>query len=344
MVLRFRDDRGRFMVAPQLGRQFGMYGYAPHPGHLGVHGLPRRIAAMGRVGVQLLKGAGLLGSAATAAYYSYGNRTTSAKGSTMAGMYRRGRKGRAMPRRRMRRGRRTSKRFSRPVAGRRRGRRYTSRAGKSGKALMVNMSRNDRRSLRVSKFLNSIEVREGVPVSNNSRFICHLDHWTTQWARIIEAYEEFKVTDIQFVITPRSCVTGATNIRVSSNDLPYLCVRTVNPTAPAFTNINLDRIRATPGYRFLPLQGKKRFVQNVSPGLQVLQTVINEAGASVNIQNMRAMPWLKVGANSKALDLAAIDIRIPGLDAQDGDSLFYDISVYATLHFRGNNEELVDPY
>ena len=335
-MVRFRDARGRFIPAPLMGRQYGMYGYAPLL-RRGVHGWPARARNFRSTGLNVLKGAAAVAAVGYSAYKNYFSTKTN-----KAMVYRRSyrRKGRSM--RRGRRGRKP--RYAKKVLGSRRGRRYTSRAGKAGKRLITNMSRNDVRTLRVVQQVGGISVAEGTPVANNQRFICHLDHWTTRWARVIEAYEEFKFKDVQFVITPRSIINGAASVRTERNEIPYLAVRTVNPIAPSDLNIAAEKIRATPGYRFLPITAKRRYVHNVSPGLEIDQHVFRDTGTTTQVNSHRTAPWLKIETNTKALDLCAIEVRRPGLDIIAGHKIEFDVTLYATLCLRGNNDELVDPY
>lgn len=255
-----------------------------------------------------------------------------------------GRKYRAPLSRRRRFAGRSKGRFAKKRVGKRRGRRYTSRRARVNKALNTNFGRNDVKSLRLVQSLGEIDVAEGAPLANNQRFVCHLDHWTTRWSRVIEAYEEFKFKDIQFVITPRTVATGSFKAQVLPNDIKYLALRTVNPTAAAFGNITVEKVRETPGFRFIPLQRKARTIQNVNPSLEADTTVTNESGGMTSITRHMKLPWMKVETVTKALDVAAIEVVRPGLATLNGDSFKYDVSVYATLMLRGNNDELIIPY
>ena len=240
------------------------------------------------------------------------------------------------------------RRFTRRTLGRYRGRRYTQKRIGRYRALNTNVTRNDFRTLRVTAHSGSLEIgRDTALIQNNFRYICHLDHWTTQWSREIEAYDEFKITNVQFVLTPRSVYqatsNGAQNV-VNLGEIPYMAVRVVNPNAPASVTLTSGEVRVTPGFRFLPFTSKKRFVVNVKPGLKLESSVLNEAGSPTEIERHISMPWMKIDAATKALDLAAIEIRKPLFESANGQIFKWDIRVYATLQLRGNKDELIEPY
>lgn len=254
-------------------------------------------------------------------------------------------KGRVSSRRMSKRrfsGRRSSKRFGKAGVGRRRGLRFTSRGAKN-KALNTNVARNDVRSLRLVKNLGDIELNEGTLTQNNFRYVCQLAHWTTSWTRVIEAYEEFKFKDVQFVLVPRTIKASDMNITVKANEIPYLAVRQVEPISGAILLLAPDKVRRTPGFRFLPLGTKKRIVHNVKPSI-VTQINVTTPSVGTAIDSHMAMPWLKVDTETKLLDFAAIEIRKPEIETLNGKSIRFDVMVYATLMLRGNNEELITPY
>lgn len=213
------------------------------------------------------------------------------------------------------------------------------------------MTKNDYRTLRVVKEVGFFDVGQDTTlVNNNARFVCSLDHWTTEWSREIEAYEEFKISNIQFVIQPRTMAldTNATANHVYLGEIPYLAARVVNPNSPVSSQLLADDVRHTPGFRFLPFNTKKRFVINATPGLKVRSTVIDDtssaSGNSVLVDRHIRMPWLKIDSVTKALDLAAIEIRKPRFDNATGQAFKFDVRCYATLRLRGNKDELVPPY
>lgn len=240
------------------------------------------------------------------------------------------------------------RRYARRTLGKYRGRRYTQRSINRYRALNTNVTRNDYRTLRLCHHVGDIEIgRDTALVQNNYRYVCHLDHWTTQWSREIEAYDEFRFSNIQFVLTPRSVFPSTNQPQqniVSVGDIPYMACRIVNPNAPIDSNQTAQEIRATPGFRFLDFTKKRRYIFNVSPGVKVATKVINESGSEVTIDRHMKAPWMMTNNITKALDLAAIEIRKPTFEGTGGQLFKWDIKVYATLHLRGNNDELIEPY
>lgn len=221
--------------------------------------------------------------------------------------------------------------------------RYTGRFNKKGLKLDNNFARNDSKSIRCMKHIGQIIVAEGAQASNNTRFVCHLDHWTTDWASIIENYKEFRFSKVQFVIEPRNVGTGAQEFTVAAQNIPYLAVRTVVPAETTETPLSLDKVRSTPGYRFVPIMRKKRTVVNAAPVVARLDTMV-QPGSNATIQYTTKMPWMEITTDTKAYDFAAIEIVDPELQVQSGDYLSYDIKVYATVHLRGNTAGIVSPY
>lgn len=226
---------------------------------------------------------------------------------------------------------------------RRRGRRYIGKKANISKRLITNFTRNDYRTLRVSHRIGDILLTEGTPLANNSRWVNHLDHWTTEWGREIEAYEEFRFKDVQFVIEPRSVITGASRIEMAAGELPYLGVHEVVGGAPALNNIEKSKMANTPGYRFIPVQTKRRHVFNVTPQVVVQDSVL-DVSTLLPIPRVKRAGWMKINTDTKTLDQGIIEIRRPALVTGVGNQLAYDIYVYATIMLRGNKEELVDPY
>lgn len=255
------------------------------------------------------------------------------------------------PRRRIGRRTRTIFRSRRPRARRsapagkyRRGRRYTGRRTRQFKKLNTNVSINDFAKIRAVTNLGSVILTEGSPLSNNDRFAVSLSSWATQWARKIDAYEQFKITNVQFVINPRSVVTGASRIEVAGGEIPYLCIREVNTVGPKLLIVTADEIRSTPGYRFIPLQKKRRTVINVTPSLYQVDTYVNHLSLNTTYGHNKSMPWMNIDTQSKELQLGGIEIYRPKLNIGQGNQLAWDVSVYCTILLRGNKEELIEPY
>lgn len=241
-----------------------------------------------------------------------------------------------------------ARRYTRRPTGRFRGRRYTQRRVNRYRGLNTNVTRNDYRILRVSKSVGTLDIgRDASLLQNNFRFPVHLDHWTTQWSREIEAYDEFKLKDVQFVLIPRTVAHAtaepASNV-VKTGQIPYIAARVVNPNEVAITSLTPAEIRATPGFRFLPFWSKRRMVMNAAPGIRIESAVHNETGLVAPVDRHRPMPWMRIDANTKALDLAAIELVKPEFESSNGQIWKFDIYVYATIMLRGNKEELIEPY
>lgn len=246
---------------------------------------------------------------------------------------------------------RRRRRAPRVVGRYRGGQRYTTRKASLYKPLNTNVRRNDYRTLRVSKTVGEIEVGNDTSlVENNFRYVCHLDHWTTDWSREINAYDEFKLTNIQFVIEPRftSSNTGINKtLQVPQGELPYLAVRQVLPANLKDAFYTADEVRRTPGFRFCKIGQKGRIIVNCKPTLREVMT-FEVGGTQSNLgMKSKAMPYVKTTSTTKAMDVAAIEIRKPVFESGSTSPervWKYDVKCYATIRLRGNQDELIQPY
>lgn len=287
---------------------------------------PRNVARAYRAGQSL--GRGL-----KRAYNSYAS-SAPKRVRRMAGRLTRGRRA---PRRRKRR-------FARKTVGKRRGgRRYRSGPAKVGRSLITNFNRNDYKTFRAVQNLGEIEVKSGVLLQNNTRFICELDHWTTEWADEIEKYSQFRMSNIQFVLKPRSVITSAHDMVVASNEIPYLTMRTVNPTDTEPALQSIPKLQQTPGVRYIPIQRKSRTVQNCAPMMTQLDSFVHTTGTS-SYERQKIAGWMDITTSTKTLALSAIEVSVPAMSVVSPSNLYWDVSVYATIHLRGNNTQLIEPH
>jgi len=276
------------------------------PTRLGVDGWfhrPTRNARFRQAGSALFAATSVAAAAAYGGYrlYKRFTRSTSSVPTTALAMRRK-----RIPRRR------TTYRRKRKFTGRkskRRGTRYTG-WGKRGKKLNANFSRNDRRSLRVCEKVGSFTVSDAILATNNFRYNCSLDEFLPQFIREVDSYEQFRLTNIQFVLVPRNFITGNSTAVVDVNQIPFIALRTVHSDTTVDPIINFDELRNTPGVRYIKLQKKSR-------------TVINTF--------------------SKAHHFASVEFSIPKLLA-GSDEFHFDVNAYATISLRGNKVELVPPY
>lgn len=193
--------------------------------------------------------------------------------------------------------------------------------------------------------VGTVSVREGAVLTNTQRFEIRLSSWTTEWAAEIDRYTQWKFANIQFVIEPRSVATGASNIRVATNEIPYLVVRSVVPSQPAVFTRSIQKLRQTPGCRYIPLLRKARVVHNINPTYNQVDTIDHPNG-STSMTTLRSsrMPWMEIDSALSDVPFGAIEITKPTLDSINGDGLNYDIRVYASIYLRGNKDELAAPY
>lgn len=275
--------------------------------------------------------AAALGSGLSKAYYRY--RPYSAP-TSMANIHR-GRFGR---RRRMRR---KPKRKGRQFA--RRGRRYTNRPRRRlYKRLNKNFAGNDYRRFRdVHRSNAEINVSQGGFSGAVSTVTVQLGDFP-QYVNFNSSYSEVRLVDLSYVIEPRSVITGSQDIRVASGEIPYLACRTVNPVRGTTTALDVDEVRRTPGFTFIPLARKSRTTVNARPSIMV-QSTVQDGTSTTNVFRHMRMPWMPITAALNNLNLSRLEVLIPLLDAQNGDEIKFDISVYATVLFRGLKEGTVDP-
>lgn len=310
------------------------------PTRLGVDGWfhrPTRNARFRQAGSALFAATSVAAAAAYGGYrlYKRFTRSSSSPSTALVTMRRK-----RMPVRRTR----TTYRRKRKFTGRkskRRGTRYTG-WGKRGKKLNANFSRNDRRSLRVCEKLGSFIINDAALATNNVRYNCDLNAFLPQFIREVDSYEQFKFSNVQFVIVPRNFMTGNSTSVVDVNQIPFLAMRTVHSDTSVDPIINFDELRNTPGVRYIKIQKKSRTVQNVKPMVTVQNTMVDlTVGSPFTIK--RAMPWMDINSFSKAHKFASIEISGPKLLA-GSDEFNFDVNVYATILLRGNKTELVPPY
>jgi len=228
-------------------------------------------------------------------------------------------------------------------ASRYRGRRYTQRGRKAFKRLNQNFSRNDYKTIRVMQNLGEIGVGEGIQATNTQRFSASVE--TAQgagWGVEIAKYSEFKVSSLQFVIAPRTVRSSSQNIRVATNNIPKLAIRTVLPGEPLVPLTDVTKLRQTPGYRYVSLTKTTRTVINQPLTYSHIDTIHN-AGSNIIFTKVKTLPWIGLDFNTAGYKFANLEVVRPTIDTLQGASIFWDVHVYFTLSMRGNIDELVDP-
>lgn len=228
--------------------------------------------------------------------------------------------------------------------GKVRSRRYTTskRFARRNPPLRVNFGTNDYRKLRVVKSLGQILVTEVVPSDNVTRFHCHMSQFYDDWQTIIDQFEEFKLSNIQFVVSPRSVGVGASRFQVATGEIPYLAVREIPSVFLKPALMDATEVRQTPGFKYIPLMKKSRTVIGVKPQLRLVEEVQTD-GTNIGLNRYKPLPWMNNAVDTRNLDVASIDIRNPYFDVGQGNQLAFDVHVYATLHLRGNTSQLISP-
>lgn len=218
-----------------------------------------------------------------------------------------------------------------------RGTRFRQRGVATRRKLNTNFARNDYRTLRcVAEFPGQVVVNQQADTENTVNFAISptlFPQFETNKGR----FSEFKLTNVQFVIEPRSVLTGGQAIRVKHNEIPYLATRFIASADDAPTLVDMGDIRRTPGYTFVPLGKKSRTIVNVRPTM-VERTTIEQPGQDLKLYHSRSVPYMST--DSTALQ-GTFAVTHPSLDEQNGDELRYDVRCYATLHLRGNLEDIV---
>lgn len=129
---------------------------------------------------------------------------------------------------------------------------------------------------------------------------------------------------------------------VKHGEIPYIAVREVNPTNFLYNHLRPEEVRETPGYRFVPFTRKKRTIINCQPQLKTERDCFNEVGTSgVKINSHLKAPWMEITPSTKSLALTGIEVRRPEMETNSTMVYYYDVMVYATLHLRGNKDELI---
>lgn len=242
---------------------------------------------------------------------------------------------RAFRRRMFRRVRRSIRRYAPRVIGRTRGRRYTtSKRFRRQPRLNTNLTGNDYRKYRCQANLGVVRISGG-STTNTSRYELSLDSFTTYFAAF-QDWKQFRLANVQFVLVPRTCITGNFGVQVVSNDLPYLAVREVTNSENPPSNINMDSLRQTPGYRYIPIQKKARSVFSVTPQIHVQDRIVIGEGVFDTVDRYKRMPWIDNTETTQKLPFAGIDITRPTLSTGFTQDLNYDVYVYATVLLRGS--------
>lgn len=266
-------------------------------------------------------------------YFSQG-RKRRVSGSAMPSSKRRRviRRRRFRARRRMRR-RSNYKRVKTPVWT---GARYNKRAIRH--SLNTNFKRNDYDSVRVMAIVGSFVV-DGTFATNNLTFVVNGGHVQANFPDQFNKYEEFRLTNIQYVVQPRTVGKNQSTFNMIPGHIPYLLVREGDPADTGATSVLFSDALITPGYRYVPLMSNKRTVFNVTPGMTVLENVA-EFGAPTPLARRKAIGWLKTTADSIGFDQAQLEIVKPAFSI-GSDTLDYDVYCYLTCHFRGNHVDIV---
>jgi len=223
-----------------------------------------------------------------------------------------------------------------------RGKRYTRYAAKIGKRLNTNFGINDRRTIRVVERIGQIAITPGaLTAGNTQRFHIGLHHARPEWNSIITNYSEFKISGVQFVLEPRSVRSSAENIRVAPNQIPYLVIRTGLDRKPLVPTTDIGKLRQTPGYTYVRLTKRSRTVVNCAAMVAKAQTFADAAVQT--FESVIKMPWMKLTTAASVYDVGMMEVVRPEIAALDADEIYFDVSVYFTVHLRGNITETVEP-
>ncbi len=238
---------------------------------------------------------------------------------------------------------RSKRRFARRVAGRRRGRRFGTKRARANKPLGNNFTRNDYRSIRcVVPFVqfSSSSTQVSGATTNYKLKVNNID---PQWADTIDLYSEYYVKDVQWVIQPRVMALNNSEVTVAATEIPYLAITGTNATdvMPAVTDVN--DLRQTPGYRYVPLMSKKRIVHNTKPNLIVVSEFFKSDSEKVEANRYLPMKWLPLEPRAMDINLTGIAVTTPKL-GPGSKELFFDVNCYATLCLRGQKDSLVPPF
>lgn len=252
------------------------------------------------------------------------------------------RTGRYIKRRSLKYGRR----YNRPrKVGRRRGRRFTGGGARAGRPLNTNFARNDYRTVRVCQRIGEIRSSVGQPF-NTYTFGVDYDTLMEQWPALRNTYRQYYVKNLSLVLEPRTIAKGATNIRITGKEIPYVVIRTLNPTTTTGTgSVNVELLRQTPGCRYIPMMGRKRTIHNIKPSTRIQRTFAVEP-TDVNSYKYERLPWLNTTAAGRTIQFAAVSYTTPDL-ANAGTTpdfeMWWDVVAYATVTMRGNFVEVLDP-
>lgn len=289
----------------------------------------------------------LLASAAGAAlpafspflYGAYSNYKTSFKG--------------RRPRRAMARFRRR-KMYRKSTRGRRRGRKgvssrfiagrgpYQKRARRIvNKKLNNNLTRNDYDSTREL-------VNKGVLLASTTAIQTGGSNFAVYDMPLASSkmfdYDEYKVANIQLVMTPLNLPSGSNDLELSaSTGEPYIYIVPRIHSEAWTSTPSIATLKSTPGVMRFHMLSKKPMVINLMPTVELEQTVIaSSAGTTYDI----ATPFKKLGwlhqpqdsgpvVDSNYPNLGSIRYYIPQI-ATGSFQPKWKIEYYATVYLRGN--------
>lgn len=219
------------------------------------------------------------------------------------------------------------------------GNRYNKRG--SRRSLNTDFSRNDRDSVRTRLLAKSFQVDSTASVTNNIEIVVSGNDVAAAFPTPFAQYDEFKLSNIQVVIQPRTFGDNRNNYTITPGELPYLLVREGNPSETFVSSISYNKALVTPGYRYVPVFRKSRSVFNLKPGGQFVRSM-REAGSNVSVVQNCSVGWLRTDTLGTQFDQCKMEIVTPKF-LLGSDILLFDVIVYASCQFRGNTSELIKP-
>lgn len=228
---------------------------------------------------------------------------------------------------------------------RRRGVRFTGKRAAVYRPLRANFAVNDYRRLKFCVDQSSFSLSDtygGTPVETRALTLNGIafGNQTTDAGD----FTQFKIANLQLVIEPLDKITGATNLKINFLDIPYIAIRFVSASSSTTLNPNLDDLRQTPGYTYVPLQRKKRIVLNTKA---IIEKETQLVGASSNILHRTyvPMPWMDItpGANgTESFQFIRCEIYRPRVQLGSVE-LQYDVRWYGDLMLRGRKVQVIAP-
>lgn len=248
---------------------------------------------------------------------------------------------------------RTSRRYGKKKRAGRNGRRF---AGKNrmakkislGRRLNTRISAKDTLRVRGRADLTSFTVRAMPQEILGANWPLQASYFET-FLDNKDRYEEFKITNVQYVLSPKNPAAWNQNPNVSVANAcqPFIFLRpreSLDRTVALPGGYDTDDLLRTPGMQKISIGIKRDAVVNHTPLVQV-QTQYKAGLDDTTVKEIiahRKMPWMDCQSDA-ATQFCPVQWFVPYLRLGDTTEIHFTLAVYATFMFRGRKTPEIVP-